>query len=180
MKTVVICKSIYGTTKQYSKWIAEELGADLFEHSKVKIQDLEKYDTIIYGGGLYAGGICGVNLITKNFDSIKNKKIIVFTVGLADPQNQENINSITQSTYKIFTDEMKGKIKLFHFRGGIDYSKLSLIHKLMMAMMRKMILKKDTNELTLENKQFLETYGKVVDFTDISTITPLINFCNEQ
>jgi len=47
----------------------------------VNPKDLIKYDIVIYGGGLYEGGIAGVKLVTQN--SCKN--LIVFTVGLADP-----------------------------------------------------------------------------------------------
>lgn len=49
---------------------------------------LATYDTVIYGGGLYASGINGVKLITKNLDKLKNKKVIVFATG-ATPTRQE-------------------------------------------------------------------------------------------
>ena len=39
--------------------------------------DITKYDTIIYGGGLYAEVINGVTLITKNNDKLKDKKILL-------------------------------------------------------------------------------------------------------
>lgn len=56
----VIYKSVYGSTKQYATWIAEALGADLLEAGQAKLETLRKYDTILYGGGLYAGGIAGI------------------------------------------------------------------------------------------------------------------------
>lgn len=58
-KIAVVYKSKYGSSKKYAEWIADELKAELFEHSKIKKDDLLKYDTIIYGGGLYAGSISG-------------------------------------------------------------------------------------------------------------------------
>ena len=78
---------------------------------------------IIFGGGLYASGINGISIITKNYDLIKEKDIIVFTVGLADPNIEEQFIPIIN---KNFTDEMKEKIKIFHLRGGIDYKKLGV------------------------------------------------------
>ncbi len=83
-KAVVIYKSKYGSTKQYAQWIAEALDADLFDVAKVR--DLGQYQTIVYGGGLYASGIIGSDFLVKNYELLKEKRIVVFTVGLAKPQ----------------------------------------------------------------------------------------------
>ena len=80
-KIAVIYKSRYGSTKKYAEWIAQEAGADLLEHSQAKINDLVKYDTIVYGGNLHAGKIDGKELIVNNFEKIKEKKLIIFWVG---------------------------------------------------------------------------------------------------
>ena len=50
----VVYKSYYGSTKRYAQWIAEEAKADCFEYSEIEAKKLMEYDTIIYGGGLYA------------------------------------------------------------------------------------------------------------------------------
>ena len=71
---------------------------------------------------------------------------------------------------------MQKKIKQFHFRGGIDYSQLSFLHTMMMNMLKKMLLKNGYDKLRQEDKEFLDTFGKQVDFTDKSTITPLIDY----
>ncbi|NLE01149.1 MAG: flavodoxin, partial [Fibrobacter sp.] len=52
-KIIVVYKSKYGTTKRYAEWIAEEVKADLFEQSAVSVEDLLKYDIIVYGGSLH-------------------------------------------------------------------------------------------------------------------------------
>ena len=175
-KTVVAFQSKYGSTQKYAEWIAEELSCHVFQRKNIKSTNLESYNTIIYGGGLYAGGVAGINIITKNFDKICNKNIIVFTCGLADPADKENTDHIKQSINKVFTDKMQSKIKVFHLRGAIDYSKLGFIHKAMMAMLRKMTLRKDYDSLRSEDKEMLDTYGQVVDFTDKSTIMPIVDY----
>ncbi len=71
---------------------------------------------------------------------------------------------------------MRDYIKFFHFRGGIDYKRLGIIHKSMMAMLKTMVSKKDIDELTNDDKQMLATYGGKVDFTDKNTIKPLLSF----
>lgn len=172
----VVYGSKYGTTKKYAQWIAKELNADIFESNKTKISMLEGYNTVVYGGGLYAGGVNGISLITKNFEKLKDKNLILFTCGLADTTNEENIIGIKGFIDKILTTEMKNKFTFFHLRGGIDYKNLTLIHKIMMSIMKRMISKKKPEELSDENKEMLATYGGVVDFTDRSSIIPLVNF----
>jgi len=71
---------------------------------------------------------------------------------------------------------MMSHIRFFHLRGCIDYSELSLIHKSMMAMLRRMLLKKDTASLTNEDRQLLATYGKRVDFINRDAILPLVKY----
>ena len=65
-KTIVVYKTKYGSTKSYAQWIAEDLGCNFVDAKDIKIDELLQYDTIIYGGGLYAEIINGVSLITKN------------------------------------------------------------------------------------------------------------------
>lgn len=174
---VLIYESKYGNTKKYAEWIAEEANADLIEKSAININKLLEYDTIVYGGGLYASGIAGISIITKNYERIKDKKIVVFTVGLASTDREEIFIPIIE---KNFSKEMHENIKFFHLRGGIDYKKLGLIHRSMMAMLKKTICKKNPKELSNEDKELLATYGKKVDFVDKETIVPLLDFLKDQ
>ena len=81
MNAIVIYKTKYGSTKSYAQWIGEELGCRVVDVKEITIDELDRYDTIIYGGGLYAEAINGVSLITKNIDRLKNKKIAIFPQG---------------------------------------------------------------------------------------------------
>jgi menaquinone-dependent protoporphyrinogen IX oxidase len=178
-KAVVVYQSKHGATEKYAKWISEELRCDLYERNHIKPVDLKQYDTIIYGGGLYAGGVAGIDLITKNFDQFCNQDLVLFTCGLADPLDKDNTDHIRNSLNKVFTAQMQEKIKVFHLRGAMDYAKLGPVHKAMMAMLHKMTTKKDPDSLRDEDKQMLATYGKTVDFTDKATILPIIRYIQE-
>ena len=57
MKIAVIYASKYGSTETYARWIAEELDAGLYLVKAVSAEMLQDYDAVIYGGGLYAGGV---------------------------------------------------------------------------------------------------------------------------
>ena len=167
-KALVAYTSKYGSTRKYAEWIASELNADLFTAKEVKPEVLKQYDIVIYGGGLYASGIAGIKLVTKN----PCKNLIVFTVGLANPEKTD----YSEIRDKNFTPEFLAKTKIFHFRGGIDYKKLGTIHKLMMAMMKSMIQRKPESEREADDIEFLDTYNSKVNFEDKQTITPLINY----
>lgn len=174
---VVIYESKYGSTKKYAQWISEEMKADLFERAEINIAKLKEYDTIVYGGGLYASGIAGISMITKNHENLKDKRIIVYTVGVASTDREEVFIPIIK---KNFSKEMQENITFFHLRGSLDYKKLGLVHKSMMAMLKVVILKKNVNELSDDDKELLETYGGKVDFVDQNTLRPLILFLREN
>jgi len=173
---VVIYESKYGATKQYAQWIADDLECDLVSASETNPDAIMKYDTIIFGGGLYASGISGISLITKNFEKLKEKNLIVFTVGLADPSQKEQFKPILD---KNFEADMLEKIAIFHLRGSIDYKKLGIIHQSMMAML-KAIIKRKGEKMTNEDKQFFESYGKKVDFKDRLSIKPLLSYVKNE
>ena len=163
---VVVYKSKYGKTKQYAEWIAKALGAPIFENAEITPQELAEHDIVIYGGGLYAGGIDGIKLVTKN----QCKALVVFTVGVADPA----VTDYAEILNRAFTPAQLAATKIFHLRGGIDYSRLSLPHRAMMAMMKRIIEKKPPEKRGSDDMGVLETYGKNVDFSSEKTIAPLV------
>ena len=67
-KTAVLFKSNYGSTKQYALHIAEALQADLFDMSRTKKIDLDKYDILVFDGGIYASKVNGIKFIASNED----------------------------------------------------------------------------------------------------------------
>jgi len=176
-KILVMFFSKYGTTKKYAEWIAEELNGDILDVKNIKQNILVNYDTIILGSGLYAGRIVGLNIIKNNYEKIKNKKIVIFTCGLADYSKTENINAIKERIVNILSEKITENIKIFYLRGGINYKKLNLTHKIMMWMLKKMIMKKESAQLNEENKEFIETFGKTVDFTNKDNINEIIKYC---
>ena len=171
-KILVTYKSQYGTTKQYATWVAEALGADLLELSIDKSVDLSAYDLVIHGGGLYAGGIDGVKTMLKK----NHQKLIIFTVGLADPQTTDYTEILKMG----FSEQQLSQVKVFHFRGGIDYNNLSFLHKGMMAARYKYFKTRNPAELSEEDKEFMATHGKVVDFMDKGSIQKIIDYVRSE
>ena len=173
-RIVVIYESRYGSTRRYAEWIAEALSCSFYEKDIFKPEDFTNYDVVIYGGGLYAGGDSGIKLLTKNWGLLRDREVILFTCGLADPEDPDNTAHIRKSLSKVLSPEMFEHLHLFHLRGGIDYDKLSFVHKSMMAMLRKSLARKDRDSLREEDRQLLDTYGSCVDFTSKESIQPIV------
>lgn len=175
-KIAVIYKSNYGSTKKYAQWISEHLKADLFEQSEVLIDELDLYNTIIYGGGLYASGIIGSSFIKNNYEKLKQKQLIVFTVGLAATDDESIFKPIID---KNFSEKMQSNIKFFHLRGSINYKQLSISHKLLMFLLKTKLSFKDKRSFSIEDKQFIATYGKLANFTNQERLKPLLAYVNK-
>ncbi len=172
METIVIYKSKTGFTKKYAEWIANELLADIFEASKVNINMLGKYDKIVYGGSLYASGILGVKLITKNIDKLRGKKIAVFATGVS-PAKESAISDVRNSN---FTSDQEKYIKFFYLRGGFDYSKLNFFDKFLMNLLKWKIEKKKKEDLTDDEIGMLTVFNKPTDFTRENYIEELVDY----
>jgi len=179
-KTLVIYSSKYGHTKTYAQWLAEELNADICDSKNLKNNMLYNYSTIVFGSSLYAGKNKAALLIVKHFEQIKDKKVVLFTCGLADVSNKTNIISINKSLDKIITPKIRNKIKIFHLRGGIDYGNLNFLHKTMMKFVCSNVSKKPENERTDEEKDVLATYGQKIDFSDKKMLEPIIQYCLQK
>ena len=98
MNSIVIYGSHYGTTQQYAEELAKRINLKCLNFKEVT--EINDYDEIIYLGGLYAGGILGMEKTFKKISNPNNKKIIIITVGLADPKDDENIKSIKSNISK--------------------------------------------------------------------------------
>ena len=172
MRGLVIYASHYGDTKTYAQWIAQALSCP----AVTKPRDLANYDVLIFGGGLYAGGVHGVKALTKHYPELQDKHLVLFTCGLADPGNPDNVTHIDQALANALTPEMMNRVRRFYFRGGIDYHRLGPVHRAMMAMLRRYLLSRPAERLRPEDRQLLDTYGMRLDFRDQASIAPLVAY----
>ena len=128
---------------------------------------------VVFFGGLYAGVVNGLAGCVKHLPH--SAELVLVTVGLADPAVEENHDEISKMVDKVITGELKNRTKVFHLRGGMDYSALSAKHKAMMWMLVKVLLK-TKKERSEEDQSLIDTYGSCIDFVDFSTLTPVEEF----
>ena len=165
MKTIVAYRSKTGYTKKYAQWIADELHCDIKEDPSYA--DIEGYDVIIYGGGIYAGGINGMKLITGNYSRLRGKKIALFAVGALDVSNK-----VYESLWnKTLSDEQQKAVGHFYFRGGFDYDRIKGADKIMISLLRSSMQKKKN---PTEGQKALLSAFETADHTDRKNIAPLI------
>ena len=173
MNNIIIYGSHYGTTKQYAEELSKRTNIEAISFEKVK--EINDYNTIIYLGGLYAGGVLGMSKTIKKLNNISNKKIIIATVGLSDPTDEVNKKNIRDNIKSQIPKEVFEKAKIFHLRGGIDYSKLNFVHKTMMKLLYNSVKNLPEEKQTAEDRAMIETYNKKVNFIDFSSLDEIIN-----
>ncbi len=172
MSTIVIYKTKYGATKKYADWIAEELGCEAVDAKKITLDDIIKYDTIIYGGGLYAEVINGVHMLTKNMDKLKDKKIAVYTTGITPTDCRDYYDKMVIE--KNFKDGLPENVRVFNYLGKMVVDELSLVHRTALKTLKKIMQGKE-NPTEME-KLLVELCDADGDFCDKKAICELIEY----
>ena len=168
MDGLIVYGSKYGTTRRY----AEELSG-LPAIPCGEFHRLAEGSILVYLGALYAGGVLGLKQAMKGLSLGDGQRLIVATVGLADPQIPQNRAHILASLKRQMSPELFSQAVFFHLRGGIDYAVLSPRHRAMMAAMCFSLRRKPARQRSCEDQALLETYGKQMDFTDLSALAPI-------
>lgn len=133
MPSIVIYGSQYGTAKQYAEELVRRTGIELCPYDEVG--DINSYGFIAYIGALYAGGVKGMKKTFGQLASCTGKTILISTVGLADPTDAENVETIERGMRRQLSAEVFEAAHIFHLRSGIDYSKLGFRHQTMMRLL---------------------------------------------
>ncbi len=172
MNWIIIYGSHYGTTRKYALKLAEMTNIPAISFESVK--DINSYNNIIYFGGIYAGGILGMSKTFKRLKNLSDKKLIIVTVGLSNPEEKENIKNIRDNIERQLSGEIIARAKIFHLRGGIDYNELGFIHRNMMRLLYNSVKNLPDEKKSAEDRAVIETYNQKVDFIDFSGLKDII------
>lgn len=171
MKKIILYGSKYGSAKRYGEELARRTGIVCQAYDSV--HSLEGCSCVIHLGGLYAGGVLGLDHTVDLLKKRPGAKLWVVTVGLSDPAVEANRNNIRNSLKKRLPPEIYEAMRLFHLRGGIDYSRLSFLHRGMMKLLYHQLKKLPPEEWNEETRGLIETYGRTVDFVDFESLNEL-------
>ena len=100
MKSVILYGSRYGSARRYAQELSKQ--TDIPAVSYQEAPPLSKLETIVYIGALYAGGVLGLARTLRSLSLRDGQRLVIVTVGLADPdipQNRENIRNSLQNRF---------------------------------------------------------------------------------
>lgn len=128
--TAVCYTSKYGASKKTAERIAREAGAELYDISTDNCPDLDAYDVLVLGCGLYMGKPNKImkKFIDRNRNQLNHKNLIFYVHGLIS-ENQYNkcVNDILDVEER----------NIFYLGGTLDRKQLSGITKVMMKQIAK-------------------------------------------
>lgn len=171
MKSIILYGSKYGTTKQYAEEFSRRTGIKV--HSYKEVKNLSEYDTVIYFGSLYAGGVTGLPKTAKRLSGDGTQRLVIITVGLASPADKANADHIKESIRRQIPADIFQKADIFHLRGGIDYQKLHVTHRLMMKLFYNQLKKQPEQTRSAETQAIIDTYNQTVNFVDFDSLNPV-------
>lgn len=170
---IIIYGTKYGTAKKYAEELSRKIEIPCASYEE--IDDINIYSTIVYIGSLYAGGVQGMKKTMAKYEAGTDKKLIIVTVGLADPTDQENTDHIKGGVKKQLPAGVYEQATVLHLRGAIDYTKLSFKHKTMMGLLVRKAKNLPEEKKNAEVRAMIETYNQVVDFVDFDSLSSIID-----
>ena len=173
-KGIILYQSKYGATKKYAAWLTERTGYDCIETKNAKAAQLQSYDVIVFGGGVYASGIAGLHFLKKNISSVVDKKVAVFAVG-ASPYDEKAIMQIKEMHFK----DVLSDVPLFYCRGAWDEEKMTFGDRMLCRMLQKAVGKQNPNEYEPWQKALMCAVGQKCDWTDKMYLEPLLEFIED-
>ncbi|PKK95202.1 MAG: flavodoxin [Tenericutes bacterium HGW-Tenericutes-5] len=170
MKNIVLYKSKYGNTYQYASWIAEELNWEIRDFSKFKKNEIKNYQNIIFGSGVYMGKM---NKLKKALNWFKDKPIIIYACA-GNNNVEKDIEHIKNTN---FTEQQIAFHKFFYLPGGVDFTKIKGIFKMMLNVFRKIMEKK--KDKTADEKAILEGFTNPTNFVDKKHIESIVAYAKQ-
>ena len=160
MKAIVLYTSKTGFTKRYAQEIASRLQCEAQPAAAVSAETLKTYDTVIYGGWIFASKIKGLAKVRP----LVRGRLIVFAVG-ATPTDQQSLTALRDGN-------QLGDTPLFYLEGGFHFEKLGFMTRFMLKTISKMAAKNDAKNPQDAMPQNM--VGASFDHTDLNTVEPIV------
>lgn len=127
MKGLVIFTSKYGSTEQYARWIGEETGFPVIDLKKDKNIMIDDARIIVIGGWVLASKLTSRSWIIKNWDRIKDRKVILFSASGEEPNEKMKRTILEQS----LPPHIRDGISYYPLYGRFIPERLNLGHRIM-------------------------------------------------
>lgn len=171
MNALILYRSKYGATRKYVNWLAEELELPFAEIQNITIEEMARYDTIIYGGGIYGTGIAGISLLRKSFRALEGRRLVVFCVG-AFPCSEGALRWFARHNLK----GLYPAAPCFFCRGIWDPSTMGLPDRILYRVLRGLIGRKPPEACHSWQRALLEAGDCRQDWTDRACLAPIKDY----
>lgn len=144
MKNLIIFSTKCGASENCAKFIKKDLKGetDLINLGTEKCSDIDSYDNVIIGGGIYAGKLKSEikDFVEENKESLKNKNIGLFILC------REKGDRAQEYIKTNFPEEMVKKAFVKeHLGHGLNLDRLNFIEKLLFRIVFK--VKESSSEI---------------------------------
>lgn len=136
-KTIVVYQSKTGFSKSYAHWIANALSCRSVPYKEWKKSNSHDEDIIIYGAGVYAGQIHGLNDFRKTVSRLSGKQCIYFATGVA-ANDSEKVKALAVAC---FSDAENNASLFFYFQGGLNYEDMGFWDRSLMKLVSRVMTK---------------------------------------
>lgn len=171
MNGIILYGSRYGASQQYAQALEGRTGLPAVSYNEIK--DFSPFDTIVYIGGVYAGRTVGLAKTVRRLPTDHPFRLLVATVGLSDPSNEDSMLNIREHLAEELTPAIFILTAHVHLRGAMDYSILQPKDKLMMKGFCTILRRQPVHERSAETQAILDGYGKAVDYIDFDALRPI-------
>lgn len=166
MKTAIIYSSQTGFTERYARWLAEELGGDLFTVREADGRDggfWDGYDAIAYGGWALGGKAHRADFLLSRCASWADKRLALFCVG-ASPAEKGAREEIEDRLRVGLTEEQRARVAVFYCPGGLNYERMPAASRLAMRLFAAAHRMKRNR--TAEDREKADLLSRSYDITD--------------
>lgn len=137
MSTLIAFGTKHGFTEKCAKDLAERLSDDVttINLSSGAAENLDKYDTVIIGGSIYAGKIQKevLEFCSRNLTQLLQKRIGLFVCCADKSRWEEQLNSV-------FPDELVARAAVKgHFGYELDPAKASFLMRFVIKALKKKV-----------------------------------------
>jgi menaquinone-dependent protoporphyrinogen IX oxidase len=152
MKGIIIYKGKYGATRQYARWLGDELYLPIADSDDISKTVLTGYDFLVVGSSVYIGKMLLKGWLRNNVAAIQGKKIFLFMVSGTPPDKKEKLERYVQASVPA---EIRSGCEIFFLPGRLVMKNLSWLDRIMLKMGSKLTKAPD------EKKEMLTEYDDV-------------------
>ena len=172
--TLVLYTTKHGATQRYAERIGQPLDALVKEAAYGRLEKAKTYDAIVLGCPVYMDKIKGLDFFADHAKDLLDKRLVLFTCGLNDPQEEETRRKLEEQLREKLGDALD-HIAVFHLRGSIRWQSLGLAERLMMKALLADIKKKPEVQRSETEKLLIETEDGALDFADEADIASIVH-----